>query len=188
MAKITTAKKLTNAQAIAAARATITESVDIPATRTAEQQAAIDALRVEKEVAAAEAAAHKEFDPEEMAAVIKSKLADMFRSTGLEFEPSWKRKLATWFTCAALSFGVGYTIGTLASWAIVGIATLGGSLLWSYLIITMALILAVYAGLKVGQHVGNYILSGKIDHDLVAAKNKVVGWFTPAPKVITVAA
>lgn len=103
--------------------------------------------------------------------------AEDFLARMLDGMPSGKRTFAAFFVTVSMSFGTGYGIGTLAGYAITAIATLGGSVLWSYLLMILALMLSMYAGMKIGQHVGGYILSGQIDHDLIAAKNKVCGWF-----------
>ena len=99
--------------------------------------------------------------------------------------PSWKRKLAAFFSSVVLATGAGTAIGWLAGNAVVGIATLGGSVLWSYLILLVGMIASVYAGAKIAQYVGNYVLSGQVDKDIVRAKDTVLGWFGKAKAAIT---
>lgn len=127
-----------------------------------------------------------EFGYEELKAAAVDAMMKLFGVD--EDAPSWKRKLAALFATVVIAGGAGYGIGYLASMAIVGIAAMGGSVLWSFLIMISALILAGYIGAKIGQHVGGYILSGQIDRDVVAAKNKVFGWFKRDPKPIGVSA
>lgn len=91
--------------------------------------------------------------------------------------PSAKRVAVATFAVIALSGAAGYGIGTIAAYAMVGVMTLTGSTLLTYLILVVAMLLAAYVGFKIGEHVGNYILSGQIDRDIVAVKNKVTGWF-----------
>lgn len=120
--------------------------------------------------------------PEEESLMERTKQAAMemlMRGAGLlsDVGPSWKRYLGAFFASAVLAYGAGHIIGTLAGYAMVGIASLGGSLLWAWLIMIIATILSIYVGMKIGQHVGNYILSGQIDRDVVGAVNKVKSWF-----------
>lgn len=96
--------------------------------------------------------------------------------------PSWKRKLAAFVASIALCVPAGAAIGNLAGYAIAGLLAAGGSVIWAYLIMFLSCALAFYAGMKIGQYVGNYVLSGQIDRDFGAAKDKVVGFFKRAPK------
>lgn len=179
---------------------TIAQSSTI--TRTPEQQAAIDQLRAEKVEAKIEQLQATLDKPEQplaasvapatateqamhIAAAVQEAVMKLFGFGEDDGGPSWKRKLAAFFASALLASGAGYVIGTLAGYAMVGIAALGGSVLWAYLILIVALILSFYAGLKIGQHVGNYVLSGQVDRDIVAAKNKITGWFSSAKEMVT---
>lgn len=163
----------------------------------AEQAAALAKMRREKEIAEALAKTEQpkieipEFVADSVAPSLLSaeNMADavkqMLDRLGLSGEgPSMKRKLAALFATIILSAGAGYAIGSIASYIIIGIATLGGSILWAYLTLVIALLLAFYAGAKIGQHVGNYILSGQIDRDVIKVKNKVTGWFKSKPLVV----
>ena len=105
----------------------------------------------------------------------------------------WKRQLIAFIVSSTISMGAGYLIGVVASMAIVAVATLAGAFVWQCLIMFVALMLALYAGLKSAQTVGKYITSGDIDRDVVNMKNKVVGFFKttkeavatkPAPNVV----
>lgn len=156
--------------------------------RTAAQEAAIKAdLKKQRELRNEEPKQPEQViadsvSPEEggmTAEMLKQAAAEAFmKLLGVdENAPSWKRKLAAFFAVGVVAYGIGYGIGTLAGYAIAGIAALGGSVLWSYLIMITALIVSLYAGVKVGQYLGNYILSGQIDADIGAIKNKVTGWF-----------
>lgn len=99
---------------------------------------------------------------------------------------SWKRKLAAVLLTAALSFGAAYSIGSLAMYAVIGIAVLEGSMLMTVLVYTLAMLAACYAGLKIAEHVSDYVLSGQIDRDIVRAKNWVTGFFRKDETPITV--
>lgn len=173
-------------------------------TQTPEQVAALNELRAAKaktkadhaaQVAAAEAAmppfvassTHAGIAADALSTRIREAINSMLGYGEDSAMPSWKRKLSAFFGAILLSGAAGYAIGTLAGYAIVGVASLGGSILWAYLIMVIALILAAYAGFKIGEVVGNYVLSGQIDKDLKAAKAKVTGWFTfgkSEPKLI----
>lgn len=167
----------------------------VASTQTPEQIAVLNEMRAAKaktkadlaaKVAAAEAAmppfvassTHAGIGADALSARIRESINDMLGFGEGSAMPGWKRKLAAFFSSCMLAYGAGYAIGTVAGYAIVGIASMGASVLWSYLIMIVAALLALYAGMKIGQYVGNYILSGKIDDHAVAVKNKVVGWFT----------
>jgi hypothetical protein len=166
--------------------------------RSAEQQAALDAMRANKDkaevvqpVIAASAPEEKISESERIAAAVSESIMKLF-GFGTDAGPSWKRRMVAFFATVMLAGGAGYAIGTLAGYCIVGIASLGGSMLWAYLIMVIALLLAAYAGMKIGQVVGNYVLSGQIDADIASVKNKVTGWFGTAknklaPTKLTVA-
>jgi hypothetical protein len=167
---------------------------------TNEQIAELTKLRAEKEIAEALAKTEQETpelkvadsapQEEEFSFGDKMKMQMLMGimklaefSSGLE-GVSTKRKLAAFFGSILVSGAAGYAIGSLAGYAIAGVMALGGSVLWAYLILIIALILGAYAGMKIGQHVGNYILSGKIDKDIVAAKNKFLGFFKSKPLIV----
>lgn len=171
--------------------------------QTASQKAELARLRAEKAAAAKKKADAKqkaksvEFTEHPKLEVASSApqaeenkthrtIEELMQSLGFGEGPSFKRKLAAFFVSAALSFGAGYAIGTVAGYAIVAIATLGGSVLWAWLIMLLAIMLSIYAGIKIGGAAANYILSNQIDKDIAAAKNKVTGWF--AKKPLTIAA
>lgn len=118
-----------------------------------------------------------DLSPENLAAAAQQAIMKLMGFDENYQGPSWKRKLAAFFSVMVLAFGAGYLIGQLAGYAMVGIMMYTGSTLLMYLVFALAMILSVYVGMKIGQHVGNYILSGKIDQDLAAAKAKVTGWF-----------
>ena len=95
--------------------------------------------------------------------------------------PTWKRTLAAYFAAMVIAGGAGYGIGCLAGYAMIGCFALTGSLFLMYLIMVLAILLSAYAGMKIGQYVGNYVLSGQIDRDVVRAKNWVTGFFKSKP-------
>ncbi len=168
------------------AKAKAKAKADAAAKIAADIQAAQDAL---PPFVAASAPTHIGAKAEDIAARFHEAVKQMLASTGAE-AIGWKRQFVAFFSTIILSAGAGYVIGTLAGYAIAGIAVLGGSLLWAYLTMVIAAVLAFYSGLKIGQYVGNYVLSGQVDKDLASAKSKVGGWFssaksmlTPAPKI-----
>jgi len=163
------------------------------AVRTPEQQAEIDKLRAEKAKAAPTAEPQAEENLQVVhlnARLLKgiTALADiLYPEDDGQPQFTWKRRLAAFFGSILLAGGAGYLIGQLAGYAMLGCYALTGSAFLMYTILFIALILAAYAGFKIGQHVGNYILSGQIDRDCVAMKDKVFGWFKSKPKAAVAA-
>ena len=159
--------------------------------RTPEQQAELTRLRKAK---AARLADTVNVTAESVAPPTDAEQAEMtkaaafaalmdFMGFGDDYQgPSWKRKLAAVLGSAVLAFGAGYIVGELLTYMIVGVYVMTGSALLAYLLMMLGLLLAMYAGMKIGQAVGNYVLSGQIDRDIVRVKDTVRGWFKRAPK------
>lgn len=95
--------------------------------------------------------------------------------------PSGKRVFAASAVSFILAFGAGYTIGVIAEIVAMGILVLTGSMLLYFVTWAIAILLSFYAGMKIGQHVGMYVLSGQIDRDIVSAKDYVKGLFSSKP-------
>ena len=98
--------------------------------------------------------------------------------------PSWKRNVAAFALSMAACAGTGYVISTITAYAIAGIAVFNGSMFLTFFVFALALLVSVYAGLKLSEKVTNYVMSGQIDRDIVAAKNKVLGWFGKRNEVV----
>lgn len=95
-----------------------------------------------------------------------------------EFElPSEKRIIAATALTFSLSFTAGYMIGIVTDVIATAALMLTGSVFIWFVIWMLALIGSIYAGMKIGQHVGYYVLSGQIDKDIASVKNKVTGLF-----------
>lgn len=98
--------------------------------------------------------------------------------------PTWKRTACAFFASIACSVGIALVISEVAEYTVLGILTsTSASLMFAFVIYMLAMIIAIYASMKVSQYIGNYVLSGQIDKDIVRAKNKVTGWFKREKKV-----
>lgn len=155
-------------------------------TKTVAQQAELDRLRKTKQAAVVVENPVPEPSFEDQI----RQFLNGFSISGalLGHEVTWKRAAVAFFAVSALAFGAGSLIGHIASYAIAGIVTFGGSMALAWLVWGLAIALAIYVGLKIGQHVGNYILSGQIDRDIVKVKNKVTGFFKREEKLIVATA
>lgn len=144
--------------------------------------------KAQKEAQAALEAQVKAAQPQPVAANIDEEmtLREMFATFGVQL-PSWKRTLLAFVT----SFAVGYLIGSVAAalinLAFAGAAVLGMNLFFIYIIALMLIIGAIYLAIKASQRIVMYFQTGDIDRDLVAAKEKVTGFFRRAPKEIVAA-
>lgn len=158
--------------------------------RTKEQQAAINADRAKARRAAAgnfedveakvkapvQPGLKKEINPEHLADEVRARLSDVAHEFGLA-DGTWKRKAFAFFASVAVATGAGYTITKLSAYAVTGILALSGSMLWVWLITILSLLITLYISMKIGQHVGSYVLSGRIDRDLAKAKDKMFSLF-----------
>lgn len=157
-------------------------------TKTAAQQAELDRLRDEKAKQATVVVENPTREPSLEEQLRQFVDGFSISSALLGHEVSWKRAAVAFFAVSVLAYGAGSLIGTIASYAIAGIVAFGGSMALGWLVWGMAALLSIYAGFKIGQHVGNYVLSGQIDRDLVKLKNKVTGLFKREEKEIIIAA
>ncbi len=115
----------------------------------------------------------------------RAKLNEALHNIGFE-TPTWKRVLAANVLAIGCSAGAGYVIASIASYTAAGILVLTGSTFLVFMTFMLAILVSVYTGLKISQHVGNYVLSGQIDRDIVVAKNKVIGLFERARSFVSV--
>jgi Flp pilus assembly protein TadB len=176
------AKKQERAQKRAAAKAEA-ERVEAEAVAAREAEAKKQAARdkraankvLREQAAAAQTVVGN--DPASFEDRFHSLLGDMAASLTLDL-PSWKRTVCAFLATAALSVGAGYLIGQIAAYAIVGVMMLGAPMAIAWLIYALALVLSLYAGIKIGQYVGNYVLSGQIDRDVSRAWGGVKSLFT----------
>lgn len=140
--------------------------------RTPAQQAALDEMRAKREASEKlYAGLGTKTDEhgnaiEDLGESIESILASM---------PSGKRALAAFFVPFTVSFGVGYGIGQLCQYAIGVIATYSTAAAWPIVVMILGAMLAIYAGFKIGQHLGGYIITGQIDRDVARAWNWAFG-------------
>lgn len=166
--------------------------------RTQTQQAAIDSLRATK--AAAQDAVVKSVEvvkevispaPKLTAPTTESDetfnmrqiMSSMIASAMSDMKPS-KRGIAAFFAGVVATTGVSITIAKLAAVAVIAVTLFTGSVMLGYLIIILSMILSIYASIKAYEKTANYVLSGQIDRDIVAAKNKVLGFFKKAPLTV----
>lgn len=166
-------------------------AAQMPTARTAEQQAALDTMRANKEAEALAAVTPPVVElttEEKMEAQLEkalSYLKSTFASTG-EDMPSWKRQLAAFFGSIVLAGGTGYLVGQVAGWMMLGCFALTGSIFMTYLVMLGAILLSAYAGLKIAERVGNYVLSGQVDRDFIKAKTFVTGFFEPKQDIVAI--
>lgn len=163
------------------------------------QQAALKSLRAEKAAATraanikakAEAAQPKvqeatPFDPKAEARKRLDAMASAVDAILADFEaPSWKRVLAATVISLVLAAGAGWMIGTLTGMLIVSAVALTGMAWIAWVIWALGMVIAFYAGAKIGQHVGGYIMRGDIDRHIGSMKDRVVGLFTSKPVEVT---
>lgn len=144
-------------------------------------QAALDAIHAKNKVAEPvdlelAASAPIEHDPELAAQSMVQQAIEMARGLGITI-PTWKRSLLAFVASFVVGYGVGYLLGTLLSILMVATFTVTGSLFLMYCIAVLGFLGILYAGCKVGQTVGMYIVTGDIDRDVRRAKNWISGWF-----------
>lgn len=133
-------------------------------TRTPEQQAALDEMRAAR---IASEALYAETD-------LGESINSIFESM-----PSGKRMLAACLATFTTAGVVGYGIRQLVDYGIAVIATYSTAAAWPIIIMVLGAIISIYISLKIGKHLGNYILSGQIDRDVASAWN----WMFGAKKV-----
>jgi uncharacterized membrane protein YdbT with pleckstrin-like domain len=156
------------------------------AAKKAERVATIKAMAVDAEEKKLLEAKLKTFDPKEEARKRMEQMASTIDSVLADFEmPSWKRLIATTIVSLVLAAGAGWMIGTLTGMLIVSAVALTGMAWIGYVIWALGMLLAFYAGMKIGQHVGNYILSGTIDKHIGSVKDRFVGLFTSSKVEVT---
>ena len=158
----------------------------------AAQQAELKRLRAEKRKATAAAKAEaakpapeqvaQPFDPKAEAHKRMSAMASAVDAILADFEaPSWKRVLAATVISLVVAAGAGWMIGTLTGMLIVSAVALTGMAWIGWVIWALGMVVAFYAGAKIGQHVGGYIMRGDIDRHIGAVKDRFVGLFTSKP-------
>lgn len=156
----------TQAQKIAAARN------DMRARKAAEAQP-VRKPRAKKTVVV-EPVVQSSFD-EDLMRLIKHHIGD------IEI-PSWKRALFAFIVSLTAAAGMGWLIGTITGYAMIGLLAVGGSMSLVYLLYAIGLLLAAYGGFKVSQTVGRYIVSGNIDRDISDAWGWIKGKFAREPQ------
>lgn len=97
-------------------------------------------------------------------------------SQGIEV-PTGKRIFAASCATFVLGFGTGTVINAIAEVVATTLFMLTGSSFLVFVVWLLAVLGAIYAGLKIGQHVGMYVLTGQIDNDIVRAKDYIVASF-----------
>ena len=127
-----------------------------------------------KKTVVSEPVVQSSFD-EDLMTLIKRHLGDVAI-------PSWKRAVFAFVVGATAAAGFGWLVGTVAGYAMIGVLAMSHSMSLVYLIYALAMLLAVYGGMKVSQKVGGYIVSGNIDRDIAKGWGWVKSKFTREPQ------
>lgn len=93
--------------------------------------------------------------------------------------PSWKRVVITYVAAMCAGYGLGTLFILVDALLLSSLMATSVFLYWA--VWAVGLLLTLYAGFKLGNAIGNYIMSGQIDRDIAVAKNKVSGWFKRTP-------
>lgn len=101
--------------------------------------------------------------------------------------PGWKRALVSFVASIAVGCLVASAASTLIDILVVGAMSVTGSLFLAWTLYVVAFIAAAYVACKAGAKVARWILSGAVDEQASAAKNKVTGWFKSREKPIVAA-
>lgn len=148
-----------------------------PATRTAAQQKAIDEMRAAKAATREQDAADAWAAQQSADAVIKPTVIEVVEAEDKEVSAfnhalgtlmekfgiaSFKRYFCALIASMFTSFGVGYLGGMVTSVLYMALASSGWAFL-SYIVLVVGIVLSIYAGVKAGQIVFNYIGLRQID-------------------------
>lgn len=83
--------------------------------------------------------------------------------------PSWKRTLVAVVSAFLVGAGVGWVVGTLLEWLMVGALALAVPTFLIMLVYVLGICIAIYYGGKWGARVGGAILTGEADERALAA-------------------
>lgn len=95
-----------------------------------------------------------------------------------------KRKALAFILSVACSAGGGYLLGNVAGYAIAGIATLGGSMFWAFMIAILAIVTSYYMGGYIARNVFSYVADARIDKDYEAVKSTLINWYDSAKSLV----
>lgn len=100
-------------------------------------------------------------------------------------QPSWKRLLLAWTLGLATSFGVGYLVGQLTMYCVLGAALLTGSAFVALLVMVIGVLVSMYLGYKASLFAYTKVMDKSIDGAYNSVKefsassyNSVRGMFT----------
>lgn len=104
----------------------------------------------------------------------------------LKFEmPSWKRLVMAWLASAVTAFGVGYLVGHVMVYCLIGAAVLTTSTFVAWLIVIIGFLIAMYLGAKASAYTYTKIVDKSVDRAYDSAKNWVTSFFASTPKGAT---
>jgi hypothetical protein len=89
--------------------------------------------------------------------------------------PSRNRLILGWFVSTFGAMLIGYGLGTLLSYAIIGALVLTGSAFLATMIYVLGMVAAIYASWNAGQWISNYIVTKEIDADYARVKLAAAG-------------
>lgn len=98
-------------------------------------------------------------------------------------EHGWMRTIAAWAITMAASIGLGWLVGYVTTYAIVGAALLSSSVFISLMILLIGLIGSMYIGYKTSPIIFKAIIDGAVEKAAVSAWRKTRGFFTPGSTV-----
>jgi hypothetical protein len=94
-----------------------------------------------------------------------------------EDQIGWKRELVAWVLSLSASFGIGYGVGTLLNYMIVGMTVLSSSVFLSMVVYFLGIMLAIHLGRKATMFVYLGVVERSFETSIAAGYNKVRGWF-----------
>lgn len=101
---------------------------------------------------------------------------NLFSQLGLE-APTWKRQLLAWLASLGACAGVGYLMGQIIGYAMVGAILLTGSAFIPLVIYAIGVVIAIYASYRVGPIVYMAVIDKTVDRMASSAWNKATGLF-----------
>lgn len=98
-------------------------------------------------------------------------------------EHGWMRTIAAWAITMASSIGLGWLVGYVTTYAIVGAALLSSSVFISLMILLIGLIGSMYISYKTSPIIFKAIIDGTVEKAAVSAWRKTRDFFTPGSTV-----
>ena len=90
---------------------------------------------------------------------------------------NWKRVCCTFAATFAAAYGASYAVVGIMNVVITAAFAATSSTFLAVFLWFIGCMLAIFAAVKAGEIIGNYVLSGQIDRDIISAKDKVLGFF-----------